>query len=108
MANFYPRPPRGGRRRARLGCCGSASISIHALREEGDWAKNLGIYAEPISIHALREEGDYPLGALQALHGHFYPRPPRGGRRTATDEQAFGYQISIHALREEGDHGKSK
>ena len=35
------------------------TISIHALREEGDtveWAKNLGIYQ--ISIHALREEGD--------------------------------------------------
>ncbi len=36
IKNFYPRPPRGGRRRARRGCCGSASISIHALREEGD------------------------------------------------------------------------
>ena len=34
--NFYPRPPRGGRR-AFL-CAGqiSPAISIHALREEGD------------------------------------------------------------------------
>ena len=34
-------------------------ISIHALREEGDW---LGMCISPhqtISIHALREEGDF-------------------------------------------------
>ena len=36
MANFYPRPPRGGR--PRLVGCGykRLAISIHALREEGD------------------------------------------------------------------------
>ena len=37
------------------------SISIHALREEGD---QLATYAPPkqvISIHALREEGDITL-----------------------------------------------
>ena len=34
-----------------------------------------------ISIHALREEGD-SFGILPMLPGsHFYPRPPRGGRR---------------------------
>ena len=33
---FYPRPPRGGRQRARTPPRGSAAISIHALREEGD------------------------------------------------------------------------
>ena len=38
----------------------SNSISIHALREEGDFAENGG-YCLPvnISIHALREEGDW-------------------------------------------------
>ena len=37
-----------------------------------------------ISIHALREEGD--IGVLkQSLNlGYFYPRPPRGGRRTGS------------------------
>ena len=35
------------------------SISIHALREEGDPVfANLGEQAVLISIHALREEGD--------------------------------------------------
>ena len=36
-----------------------------------------------ISIHALREEGD-PVSFLPAcLMGYFYPRPPRGGRHNS-------------------------
>ena len=56
-------------------------ISIHALREEGDF--RLGIMfagLQAISIHALREEGD-----------HFFP------------PSTLALAISIHALREEGD-----
>ena len=34
-----------------------------------------------ISIHALREEGDSAVGGGSDELGHFYPRPPRGGRR---------------------------
>ena len=34
------------------------SISIHALREEGDLAYSAAWSALQISIHALREEGD--------------------------------------------------
>ena len=34
--NFYPRPPRGGRRRIAARQQGVINISIHALREEGD------------------------------------------------------------------------
>ena len=34
--NFYPRPPRGGRLPAALAASCKISISIHALREEGD------------------------------------------------------------------------
>ena len=34
--NFYPRPPRGGRRRAVSRSRPRGHISIHALREEGD------------------------------------------------------------------------
>ena len=36
---------------------------------------------------------------------HFYPRPPRGGRRVFLDEDQSDILISIHALREEGDVG---
>ena len=34
-----------------------------------------------ISIHALREEGDYRLESAGIPDHDFYPRPPRGGRR---------------------------
>ena len=35
---------------------------------------------EKISIHALREEGDFPRILLTSGSKYFYPRPPRGGR----------------------------
>ena len=34
--NFYPRPPRGGRHNCVMGYITIFTISIHALREEGD------------------------------------------------------------------------
>ena len=37
LCYFYPRPPRGGRRVVLIGQFASGVISIHALREEGDW-----------------------------------------------------------------------
>ena len=125
-ADFYPRPPRGGRPRAAIGGDKQKEISIHALREEGD-VTDLGQIKLPyrISIHALREEGD-PLPCCRGfMLPDFYPRPPRGGRpapqpvvtfvnlflstpsarrATARQGQSCGRtQISIHALREEGD-----
>ena len=33
-----------------------------------------------ISIHALREEGDFSATVNKAKDSYFYPRPPRGGR----------------------------
>ena len=62
--HFYPRPPRGGRRRYLFHAGGQASISIHALREEGDVKKGTITEDDYISIHALREEGDASLSAM--------------------------------------------
>ena len=82
--------------------------------------------AHDISIHALREEGDYPPKSGRYPAGNFYPRPPRGGRRRVPAMQELHHiaflstpsarrattslpsrfkmvVISIHALREEGD-----
>ena len=59
--------------------------------------------AGEISIHALREEGDCHRQVLRQRHNDFYPRPPRGGRRTAAGLARPSSRISIHALREEGD-----
>ena len=60
------------------------SISIHALREEGDIVHGIGESLSFISIHALREEGDAltPLSTSPGIY--FYPRPPRGGRPMET------------------------
>ena len=102
-SNFYPRPPRGGRRADKARHCQAGTISIHALREEGDAR----------------------LWLMQPSWTNFYPRPPRGGRllilnnfnnvelflstpsaRRATVIRAPlppKLVISIHALREEGD-----
>ena len=57
-ADFYPRPPRGGRPRAAIGGDKQKEISIHALREEGDECREHAGRNQCISIHALREEGD--------------------------------------------------
>ena len=132
---FYPRPPRGGRPRGRHRSPRGRTISIHALREEGDLL-SMGIVpgmclflstpsarratsaatsfsslatflstpsarratAEVcgadrricISIHALREEGDIASTAGSLTTSDFYPRPPRGGRRSTTRHQSPG------------------
>mgnify|MGYP000839189517 CR=1 FL=1 len=101
------------------------SISIHALREEGDALALDGREILHISIHALREEGDTTPATSTPMARYFYPRPPRGGRpntltigseawlflSTPSARRATGDArqvcerdlISIHALREEGD-----
>ena len=55
-------------------------ISIHALREEGDFLPMIPAAKPRISIHALREEGDRQGRSIKGYALHFYPRPPRGGR----------------------------
>ena len=59
---------------------------------------------EKISIHALREEGDFcTFWMLCRSVSDFYPRPPRGGRLGNYLHALEVRAISIHALREEGD-----
>ena len=106
VSYFYPRPPRGGRRAEVCGADRRICISIHALREEGDSISTSSARNTPsflstpsarratgtlstmrrqkdISIHALREEGDWPQRSAGASVKNFYPRPPRGGRRSS-------------------------
>ena len=84
-----------------------------------------------ISIHALREEGDPCAGGSAARQGkflstpsarratsgwrprppwrcNFYPRPPRGGRPFLGLQALAVLDISIHALREEGDRHRAR
>ena len=123
--NFYPRPPRGGRR----GCAGTGRPSADFYPRPPRGGRLLAgiFFFEPtlISIHALREEGDSGWRPRPPWRCNFYPRPPRGGRlkelhRKLEEEQFLSTpsvrratrgsrhvrckeQISIHALREEGD-----
>ena len=61
----------------------NTKISIHALREEGDtYTVEEAKAIIEISIHALREEGDAYEPNRQRPRADFYPRPPRGGRPT--------------------------
>ena len=80
--HFYPRPPRGGRRFDFWSAPHGRYISIHALREEGDEITMIDLTGYNISIHALREEGDAAAMRCTGETSDFYPRPPRGGRRS--------------------------
>ena len=84
--DFYPRPPRGGRRDTNQLYLAPVEISIHALREEGDGAGFQGIEA-----------------TIQFLS------TPSARRATARRRVREGFRwISIHALREEGDAARSR
>ena len=80
--DFYPRPPRGGRR----------------------WPCPVRHQRGQISIHALCEEGDDRGPHTRAVALNFYPRPLRGGRRELVADALKFEHISIHALCEEGDY----
>ena len=107
VANFYPRPPRGGRLTDATSCKVSCEISIHALREEGDtnglvaFANGYIFLSTPsarratcsalgmmcdilISIHALREEGDWIFDGLKCTLKRFLSTP---SARRATGQQ---------------------
>ena len=79
------------------------SISIHALREEGDHRPRASAGGAGISIHALREEGDriQPVFAEGSLLFLSTPTARRATGQIRVDGRAG--HISIHALREEGD-----
>ena len=124
---FYPRPPRGGRPEQRLLVLDGLDISIHALREEGDRYKLIlsGTPVQFLSTPSARRAtcrvclckappGNFyprpPRGGRRSTFGqswtqpeNFYPRPPRGGRPVHREVPGLVAGISIHALREEGD-----
>ena len=81
VTDFYPRPPRGGR----LEYCFAISIFFEFLSTPSArraTSEPLLPYhcVGSISIHALREEGDQGGASTPSGAQDFYPRPPRGGR----------------------------
>ena len=104
----------------------SGTISIHALREEGDLSASYYYTFSKISIHALREEGDQEQLLAEINRRRFLSTPsarratttiltalrhlekflstPSARRATHIDlARDLACDISIHALREEGD-----
>ena len=77
---FYPRPPRGGRRRiTEDNVPAKLFLSTPSARRATVLCVFLRV-SRAISIHALREEGDRSTPRLTSMLTYFYPRPPRGGR----------------------------
>ena len=101
--NFYPRPPRGGRRRGHGDCLGICLFLSTPSARRATHFDYVILLRNNISIHALREEGDMAACQYVSFDKYFYPRPPRGGRPAGGYRGKDGGRISIHALREEGD-----
>ena len=85
--NFYPRPPRGGRRIALITALIPALfLSTPSARRATDVAV-LFVQFHTISIHALREEGDSEIPGLYAAKSKFLSTP---SARRATDDPTVG------------------
>ena len=82
--DFYPRPPRGGRR------------DIQACKN----SRHDNFYPRPPRGGRRKPK---PQQHMEQIY--FYPRPPRGGRPYNGSMFTKSFEISIHALREEGDFG---
>ena len=124
---FNPRPPWGGRRIPTILNIGLRTISIHALRGEGDPRRHFDRHAAvdgisihalrgegddnnivlhgviTISIHALRGEGDNQKHALTMMFDEFQSTPSVGRATKFGGHRQGKHGISIHALRGEGD-----
>ena len=80
------------------------TISIHALREEGDAFAVSAVFVDfAISIHALREEGDLVVAVISEGAALFLSTPSARRATVLISPTAPATLISIHALREEGD-----
>ena len=102
--NFYPRPLRGGRPVVDGDRPRDVSISIPALREEGDHLPVQSMAAPCIFLSTpSARRATTPKNIGSGRPSDFYPRPPRGGRPVLESPLEPAVLISIHALREEGD-----
>ena len=124
--DFYPRPPRGGRRgRIARESSSTVFLSTPSARRATRTRKTSIPRAEHFYPRPPRGGRPSPIWARTWTTPNFYPRPPRGGRRWSLRDLAKARRflstpsarrattappmpgscrpISIHALREEGD-----
>ena len=79
---FNPRPPRGGRRESRLRAGETLPFQSTPSARRATIDCRVVYVLVSISIHALREEGDAGSVGGASVGLDFNPRPPRGGRLT--------------------------
>ena len=126
VGNFYPRPPRGGRLELQTAAQPSCSISIHALREEGDQSMVERTITEALFLSTpSARRATLDCSTLEQMLLRFLSTPSarratyqvqsgpachpisihalREGRRWPPGHHCEQQPISIHALREEGD-----
>ena len=77
----------------------STPSARRATRAAGGWLISLREFLSTPSARRATRAADRRAVKV----GHFYPRPPRGGRRIWCYVLPVRAWISIHALREEGD-----
>ena len=102
-ADFYPRPPRGGRL---LLCVPSSyfkSISIHALREEGDGARVSPSISQSKFLSTPSARRATTVRNVEGPDLGFLSTPSARRATRGNHDPSGADSISIHALREEGD-----
>ena len=100
---FYPRPPRGGRRQ-KFTSKGWKRLFLptpSARRATSGYSRVL--ISRPFLPTPSARRATRPSRWTRSSGSYFYPRPPRGGRRTHQTRRDHNHTISTHALREEGD-----
>ena len=103
LINFYPRPPRGGRPKISPNRTSPRKFLSTPSARRATYRDAKSEPSMDISIHALREEGDCTAFSTNSSSRLFLSTP---SARRATLRKGLGVQhqrISIHALREEGD-----
>ena len=105
--DFNPRPPWGGRpsRTSALSLFAAFQSTPSVGRATSRPLR--AVRHHTISIHALRGEGDSRKSHMLCYNLNFNPRPPWGGRRVRPVSILSIRFISIHALRGEGDANSS-
>ena len=101
--DFYPRPPRGGRPLPFLGKKNKRE-NFYPRPPRGGRRPQRASPPQPCDFYPRPPRGGRPPTTAKLCSGkNFYPRPPRGGRPVGFVPRRPAIGISIHALREEGD-----
>ena len=83
LVTFLSTPPSRVATKAIMTANKAESVSIHATLAGGDFCHSVHLPRLYVSIHATLAGGDLWREMPTAWSGCFYPRHPRGWRRTA-------------------------